>query len=76
MFKDIRKKDSKNPSVAIALGVRWIAYKKQYADKILKREATSDEVIQVYKGILNDKSTTAKKIMEKFRGFYAQLKSK
>lgn len=76
VFKDIRKKDLKNPSVAIALGVRWIAYKKQYADKILKRDATSDEVIQVYKGILNDKSTKAKEIMKKFRGFYAQLKSK
>ncbi len=56
VFKDIRRNDLKDPNVAIALGVRWLGYKKQYAEKILKRAATSDEVIQVYKGILHDKS--------------------
>ncbi len=76
VFKDIRKKDLKNPNVSIALGVRWLAYKKQYVEKILKRSATSDEVIQVYKGILNDKSKKAKKIMEKYRGYYEKLKKK
>ena len=76
VFKDIRKKDLKNPNVSIALGARWLAYKKQYADKILKRTATSDEVIQVYKGILNDKSETAIDIMKKYRKFYGKLKAK
>ncbi len=74
VFKDIRKKDLKDPNVSAALGVRWLAYKKSYAEKVLKRTATSDEVIQVYKGILNDKSTTAGKIMKKYRKFYEKLK--
>lgn len=76
VFKDISKKDLKNPNVSVALGVRWLAYKKQYAEKILKRTATSDEVIQIYKGILNDQSDTAKRIMKDYRGFYEKLKKK
>lgn len=74
VFKDIRKKDLKNPNVSVALGVRWLAYKQKYAERILKRSVTSDEVIQVYKGILNDKSKTAERIMEDYRKFYEKLK--
>lgn len=76
VFKDIRKKDLKVPNVSVALGVRWLVYKKQYAEKILKRAATSDEVIQIYKGILNDKSEKAKDIMQKYREFYGKLKQR
>lgn len=76
VFKDIRKTDLKDPNVSVALGVRWLAYKKQYAEKVLKRAATPDEVIQVYKGILNDKSETAKDIMKDYREFYENLKKK
>jgi len=76
VFKDILKKDLKVPNVSIALGVRWLAYKKKYAEKILKRAATSDEIIQVYKGTLNDRSRTASQIMKKYREFYAKLKEK
>lgn len=74
VFKDIRKKDLKDPNVSIAVGTRWLFYKKQYAEKILKRAATSDEVIQVYKGILRDKSEIANEIMKDFRSFYEKLK--
>ncbi len=76
VFKDIRRKDLKDPNASIALGVRWLAYKKSYAEKVLKRAATSDEVIQVYKGILNDNSKTAKRIMKDYREFYEKLKKK
>ena len=76
VFKDIRKKDLKDPNVSITLGVRWLVYKKQYAEKILKRTATSDEVIQVYKGILKDESKKAKEIMKDYRKFYELLKKK
>lgn len=76
VFKDIKKKDLKDPNVSLALGVRWLAYKKQYAEKILKRAASSDEVIQVYKGILNDESDTAKRIMKNYRGFHEKLKKR
>lgn len=75
VFKNIRKKDLKNVNVSVALGVRWLAYKKIYAEKILKRVATPEEVIQVYKGILNDKSLKANKIMKKYREFYDKLKN-
>ena len=74
VFKDIRKKDLTDPNVSIALGARWLAYKKQYAEKILKRQATSDEVIQLYKGVLRDDSLKAKNIMERYREFYEKLK--
>ncbi len=43
-------------------------------ERILKRPASSDEVIQVYKGILGDKSETANRIMKNFRNFYEKLK--
>ncbi|MBC7458476.1 MAG: lytic transglycosylase domain-containing protein [Bdellovibrionaceae bacterium] len=76
VFKDIRRKDLKDPNTSVALGVRWLAFKKSYAEKLLKRAATSDEVIQVYKGILNDKSTKADDIMKKYRKFYGKLKKK
>ncbi|MNT30045.1 Transglycosylase SLT domain protein [compost metagenome] len=76
VFKDIRKKDLLDPNVSIALGVRWIGYKKQYAEKILKRSVTSDEVIQLYKGILKDSSEKAADIMKKYRKFYENLKKK
>lgn len=36
VFKDISKADLKDPNVSVALGSRWLAYKKQYAEKILK----------------------------------------
>ena len=64
----------KDPNVLIALGTRWLAYKKQYAERVLKRRASSDEIIQVYKGILGDKSNKAKDIMKNFRDFYEKLK--
>lgn len=76
VFKGIQKKDLKDPNVSVALGVRWLAYKKQYAEKILKRTVTSDEVIQCYKGILRDESKLAKEIMKKYRDFYEKLKKK
>lgn len=75
-FKDIRQKDLKDPNVSIALGVRWLAYKKLYAETVLRRPASSDEVIQVYKGILGDSSKTANAIMAKYRAFYDKLKKK
>lgn len=73
VFKNILKKDLIDPNVSIALGTRWIAYKKQYAEKILKRKVTSDEVIKLYKGILKDKSDVANRIMKDYRKYYEKL---
>lgn len=74
VFREIRKKDLANPNVSIALGVRWLAYKQVYAERVLKRPVSSDEVIQLYKGILNDKSHRADQIMKKYRNIYEILK--
>jgi hypothetical protein len=76
LFKGLQKKNLNDPNVSIALGVRWIAYKKVYEDKLLNRNATSDEVIQLYKGILNDKSEKASEIMKNYREMYGKLKGK
>lgn len=75
VFKDIRQKDLKNPNVSVAMATRWLAYKQNYANKILKRNPTSDEIIQLYKGILNDKSAAAKIQMDSYRKNYAKIKN-
>lgn len=69
VLKDIRRKDLKDPSASVALGAWWLAYKKKLRRKVLKRTATYDEVIQIYKGILNEKSTNANDVMKKYRMF-------
>lgn len=75
VFKDIRQKDLLNCNVSVAVATRWLAYKQIYGNKILKRTATSDEVIQLYKGILNDKSEKAKEQMANYRDKYAKNKN-
>jgi hypothetical protein len=74
VFKDISQKDLLDPNISVSLAARWLAYKQTYANKFLKRTATPDEVIQVYKGILNDKSDTAKGQIENFREKYGKIK--
>ncbi len=44
--------DPLDPNTNIAAGVRWLFRKKEMADSYLGREATWDEVVQEYKGIL------------------------
>ena len=61
------------PNISLALATRWLAYKKLYAERILKRNVTADEVIQFYKGIYNDKSKRAVQQMDNFRGHYAKF---
>lgn len=59
----------------------YIAVWVDYFNKKLDLKSPLDtnmvnEVIQVYKGILNDKSGTAARIMKDYRGFYEKLKKK
>ena len=73
-LKIIQDLDGLDPNISVSLAARWIAYKQTYANKILKRTATADEVIQVYKGLLNDTSEKAKTSMENFRKHYGEIK--
>ena len=74
VFKDISQKDLLDPNVSVAVAARWLSYKQVYANKILKQTATADEVIQIYKGILNDKSDAAKDQIQNFRNNYGKIK--
>jgi hypothetical protein len=74
VFKDINQKDLKDPNISVALGVRWLAQKQRLAFSMLKRAPTPDEVVMMYKGILNDKSGKATKIMKDYREIYAKIK--
>lgn len=75
-FKDIKKKDLKNPSIAIPLAVRWLSRKKRLAEGKLGRQATAEEIILEYKGLLKSKSDYKQKAVEKFRGEYGKLTKK
>lgn len=41
IFKDIRKKDLKNPNIAIPMAVRWLSRKKRLAEGKLERRASA-----------------------------------
>ena len=73
IFKNIRKKDLKNPSVAIPMAVRWLSRKKRLAEGKLGRPATAEEIILEYKGLLKSKTQFKDKALEKFRKEYGLL---
>jgi hypothetical protein len=76
IFKDIRKKDLKNPSIAIPIAARWLSRKKRLAEGRLGRPATAEEIILEYKGLLKSKSPYKNKAIEKFRKEYDLLTKK
>ena len=67
IFKGIRKKDLKDPNVAIPMAVRWLSRKKRLAEGKLGRPATAEEIILEYKGLLKSKTLFKDKALEKFR---------
>jgi hypothetical protein len=70
----ISDKDLKDPSINIAAGVRWLFRKKETAKARLKREATWIEVIEEYKGVLNQENKKKETIMRKFNEYLSLLK--
>jgi hypothetical protein len=74
IFKDIRKKDLKDPAVNIPMGIRWLHRKKRLAEGKLGRSATHEDVILEYKGLLKSKSTYKESALKKYRKAYATLK--
>jgi hypothetical protein len=76
IFKDIRKKDLKNPSIAIPMAIRWIFRKKRLADGRLGRSANDEEIILEYKGLLKSRTEFKNKALEKYRLEYGKLTKK
>lgn len=76
IFKNIRKKDLKNPDVAIPMAVRWLSRKKRLAEGRLSRPASAEEIILEYKGMLKSKSKLKDNALEKFRKEYDLLAKK
>lgn len=62
----ISREDLFDPNVNIAVGIRWLYRKREIAKAYLKKEPTSLELAEEYKGIRNDKSAKAKKQRETF----------
>jgi hypothetical protein len=76
IFKNILKRDLKDPEVAIPLAVRWLFKKREAAQNKLKRVPTSEEVILEYKGLLRSESIYKNNALKKFRKAYEQLTEK
>jgi len=76
IFNDIRKKDLKDPNIAIPMAVRWLFRKKRLAEGKLGRSATPDEIILEYKGLLKSKSTEKERALKNFKENYGKLKKK
>jgi hypothetical protein len=74
IFKDIRKKDLKDPAINIPMGIRWLHRKKRLADGKLGRAATHEDIILEYKGLLKSKSKYKESALTKYRKAYAKLK--
>lgn len=75
IFNDIRKKDLKDPNIAIPMAVRWLFRKKRLAEGKLGRGATAEEIILEYKGLLKSKSDEKKRALKNFKENYDKLKN-
>ncbi len=74
IFQGVRKKDLKDPSVAIPIAVRWLYRKRRLAEGKLGRQPDAEEMILEYKGLLKSKSPFQEKAIKKFRSEYGKLK--
>lgn len=74
IFRNIRKKDLKDPAINIPVGIRWLYRKKRLADGRLGRAANHEEIILEYKGLLKSTSDYKKSALKKYRKSYAELK--
>ena len=70
--------ESRDPVTNIGAGIRWLHYKKLYAKRILKKEATWEDAVIFYKGIHGQigKVERANKIIVDIRKYYDHLQKK
>lgn len=76
IFNKIRKKDLKNPDVAIPIGVRWIFRKRAMAVGKLGKVPTHEEIVLEYKGLLKSKTGLKDKAFNVYKEHYDLLKKK
>jgi hypothetical protein len=76
IFKDIRKKDLKEPDIAIPICIRWLFRKRKLAEEKLGRAPTHEELILEYKGLLKSKSDYKKAALKDYGQAYEKLKNK
>ncbi len=76
IFNKIRRKDLKDPSIAIPMGIRWLFRKRAMATHQLKRAPTAEEIILEYKGLLKSKTGYKNNALKKFKESYELLKNK
>ena len=69
---DLKRKDLFDPNVNICVGVRWLFRKREIAKYFLKKEPSSLELAEEYKGIRNDQSIMAKKQRENFKKYFKE----
>ena len=67
--------ESRDPVTNISAGIRWLHYKKSYAKRILKREATWEEAVIFYKGLNGQigKGGRADGIITEIQDHYSRL---
>ncbi len=67
--------ESRDPVTNIGAGIRWLHYKKLYAKRILKREATWEDAVIFYKGLHGQlgKVRRADQIITDIRKHYNRL---
>jgi hypothetical protein len=70
--------ESRDPVTNIGAGICWLHYKKLYAKRILKREATWEDAVIFYKGLHGQvgKVKVANRIIADIRKYYSRLQTK
>jgi hypothetical protein len=69
--------ESRDPVTNIGAGIRWLHYKKLYAKRILKREATWEDAVIFYKGLRGQigQGGRADGIISEIRAHYTRLQN-
>lgn len=74
IFSRIRRKDLKDPGIAIPMGIRWLFRKRAMAMGKLNRVPDHEEIILEYKGLLKSKTSLKEKALKIYREHYGLLK--
>lgn len=72
-YVHIDGKEVYDPTVSTAGAVRWLYYKRADASRILKRQASWDEAVQAYKGVLRRSKGLIEEQVGPFRDMLRQL---
>ena len=71
----ITRDDLFNPTVNVAVAIRWLYRKRQIAKYYLKKEPSALQLAEEYKGIRNDKSLKANKQRTSFKKLWKEYKN-